>query len=106
MKRKPRLNTAKYTTRQQHISIYPKKYYEHEPSAATENEDATILWDMPIERERERTIRLLNLGQHINTRTVKIVLLAMVHTLSPVRHLRKFYNKRNKIKCHKILKSI
>ena len=29
------------------------KYYEHEPKTVTENNEATILWDMPIQTDRE-----------------------------------------------------
>ena len=30
-----------------------ERYYEHEPSTVTENEKVTILWDMPIQTDRE-----------------------------------------------------
>ena len=29
------------------------KYYEHEPATLTENQAATILWDMPIQTDKE-----------------------------------------------------
>ncbi|KXJ16764.1 uncharacterized protein LOC110235072 [Exaiptasia diaphana] len=37
-----------------HYNIEVKdKYYEHEPSTVEDNEEATILWDMPIQTDRE-----------------------------------------------------
>ena len=31
----------------------PEKWYDHEPETVTENEDVTILWDMPIHTKRK-----------------------------------------------------
>ena len=37
-----------------HYNIAVKdKYYEHEPSTVEDNEEATIMWDMPIQTDRE-----------------------------------------------------
>ncbi|XP_020899453.1 uncharacterized protein LOC110238147 [Exaiptasia diaphana] len=37
-----------------HYNIEVKdKYYEHEPSTVEDNEEATIMWDMPIQTDRE-----------------------------------------------------
>ena len=30
-----------------------EKYYEHEPNTVTEDNEDTILWDMPIQTDRE-----------------------------------------------------
>ena len=38
----------------QHYSIeVPQRWYEHKPETVTENEEATILWDMQIHTDRE-----------------------------------------------------
>ena len=37
------------------------KWYEHEPAMVTENEEATILWDMQIHTHREITVKKPNI---------------------------------------------
>ena len=60
------LAKTEYTQRQNRTAAYihwkickhynikvTDKYYEHEPKTVTENNEATILWDMPIQTDRE-----------------------------------------------------
>ena len=56
-----KLNTSTATTRQRHTCTWRsakslvlrwRKWYEHEPKTATENESVTILWVMPIYTDR------------------------------------------------------
>ena len=60
------LAKTEYTQRHNRIAAYihwkickhynikvTDKYYEHEPKTVTENNEATILWDMPIQTDRE-----------------------------------------------------
>ena len=62
----PELAKTEYTQRHNKAAAYlhwtickhydikvQDKYYEHEPATVTENQAATILWDMPIQTDKE-----------------------------------------------------
>ncbi|XP_078357225.1 uncharacterized protein LOC144642106 [Oculina patagonica] len=64
----PELSKTEYTHRHDKAAAYihwkvchnynietSEKWYDHEPETVTENEDVTILWDMPIHTDRKIT---------------------------------------------------
>ena len=63
----------------QHYNILVlDKWYEHEPAMVTENEEATILWDMQIHTHREITVKKPNIviKDHKN-KTCKLIDMAV-----------------------------
>ena len=55
-----------------------EKWYDHEPETVTENEDVTILWDMPIHTDRKITANRpdIVIKDH-KTKTCKLINMAV-----------------------------
>ena len=65
-----------------------EKCYDHEPETVTENEDATILWDMPIHTDRKITANRpdIVIKDH-KTKTCKFIDMAVTEKLSKYKDL-------------------
>ena len=55
-----------------------EKWYDHETETVTENEDVTILWDMPIHTDRKITANRPNIViKDHKTKTCKLIDMAV-----------------------------